>query len=431
MAHVLITAGALLSILLAFIFHAVLYSPISPQPLPFLPSSKPPSNNILQRVEKLGEGKLVGPEDICVGKLDLDGSVLYTVSRDGWIKRMHSNGTLEDWKMIGGDGLLGITQSMDGDLLVCDAHKRVEKLGEGKLVGPEDICVGKLDLDGSLLYTVSRDGWIKRMHSNGTLEDWKMIGGDGLLGITQSMDGDLLVCDAHKGLLKVGERGMIVLASQVDGSVIRFADAVIEAMDGSVYFSDASTKFGFHDWHLDLLEARPHGRLLKYDPMTNKTSILLSNLCFANGVALSKDQDFLLVCETWRFRCLRYWLKGDLEGKVDVFIDNLPGGPDNVNLAPDGSFWIALVQFRRPGMDWIHKWGLFKKVLSMYPTIFELMHTPRAAMVANVASNGTLIRVLDDADGRVMSFVTSALEFDGHLFFGSLQNNFIGKLSLY
>lgn len=45
-----------------------------------------------------------------------------------------------------------------------------------------------------------------------------------------------------------------------------------------------------------------------------------------------------------RFRCMRYWLKGELEGKLDVFIDNLPGAPDNINLAPDGSFWIALLQ---------------------------------------------------------------------------------------
>lgn len=82
--------------------------------------------------------------------------------------------------------------------------------------------------------------------------------------------------------------------------IYRFADAVIEAKDMSIYFSDASTKFGFHEWYLDALEARPHGRLLKFNPHTNTTSILVSQLYFANGVALSKDQDFLLVCETFR-----------------------------------------------------------------------------------------------------------------------------------
>lgn len=45
-----------------------------------------------------------------------------------------------------------------------------------------------------------------------------------------------------------------------------------------------------------------------------------------------------------RFRCLKYWLKGEMEGRTEIFVDNLPGGPDNVNLAHDGSFWIALLE---------------------------------------------------------------------------------------
>ena len=80
--------------------------------------------------------------------------------------------------------------------------------------------------------------------------------------------------------------------------MIRFANDVIEAADGSVYFSVASTEFV--NWYLDVLEAKPHGQLLKYDPLLNETSILLDNLAFANGVALSQDEDFLVVCETWK-----------------------------------------------------------------------------------------------------------------------------------
>ncbi|KAK9275839.1 hypothetical protein L1049_023112 [Liquidambar formosana] len=216
----------------------------------------------------------------------------------------------------------------------------VIKMGEGFLKDPEGVCVDK----EGILYTATRDGWIKRLHKNGSLENWKMIESHTLLGITTTMAGDLLVCDCEKGVLKVGEDGVTVLASHVKGSKIRFADDVIEASDGSVYFSVASTKFELHDWYLDVLEAKPHGQLLKYNPSSNETSILLDNLCFANGVALSGDQDYLVVCETWKFRCLKYWLKGELEGKTEIFTDNLPGGPDNINLAPDGSFWIALLQ---------------------------------------------------------------------------------------
>ena len=80
----------------------------------------------------------------------------------------------------------------------------------------------------------------------------------------------------------------------------RFADDVVEASDGSLYFSVASTKYDLHNWYLDVLEARPHGQLLKYDASLNETSVFLDNLGFANGVALSKDEDYLLVCETWK-----------------------------------------------------------------------------------------------------------------------------------
>ena len=52
------------------------------------------------------------------------------------------------------------------------------------------------------------------------------------------------------------------------------------------------------------------------------------------------------------------------------------------------------------------------------------------AIVANVGSDGKIIKILDDPTGKTMSFVTSALEFEGHLYLGSLNSDFIGKLPL-
>lgn len=68
---------------------------------------------------KLGEGFLDGPEDVV---FDRDG-VLYTAVRDGWIKRMHKNGSWENWKKIDSESLLGIATSREGGLIVCDAEK--------------------------------------------------------------------------------------------------------------------------------------------------------------------------------------------------------------------------------------------------------------------------------------------------------------------
>ena len=47
-----------------------------------------------------------------------------------------------------------------------------------------------------------------------------------------------------------------------------------------------------------------------------------------------------LVC--LRYRIQRYWLTGDKAGTSDVFADNLPGCPDNINSNGMGVFWIAL-----------------------------------------------------------------------------------------
>uniref|UniRef100_A0A2N9HDP8 Strictosidine synthase conserved region domain-containing protein n=1 Tax=Fagus sylvatica TaxID=28930 RepID=A0A2N9HDP8_FAGSY len=305
--------------------------------------------------------------------------------------------------------------------------QRVIKLGEGFLKDPEDVCVEK---EGTI-YTATRDGWIKRLHRNGSWENWKMTNSHTLLGITITKEGGLIVCDSEKGLLKVSEEGVTVLASHVNGSKIRFADDVIEASDGNLYFSVASTKFDLHNWYLDLLEAKPHGQLLKYDPSSNETSILLDDLGFANGVELSRDQDYLVVCETWKFRCLKYWLKGEDKGKTEIFVENLPGGPDNINLAPDGSFWIALLQLTSDGLEFVHTFKVFRHLVATFPKLVKLVNgVYRKATVVNVAADGKIIRKFDDSEGKVMTFVTAAFEFEDHLYLGSLNSKFVGKLPL-
>ena len=50
---------------------------------------------------------------------------IYAATRDGWVKRLHRNGSLENWKMTNSDTLLGITitKEGEGDLIVCDSEK--------------------------------------------------------------------------------------------------------------------------------------------------------------------------------------------------------------------------------------------------------------------------------------------------------------------
>ncbi|CAL1390153.1 unnamed protein product [Linum trigynum] len=309
--------------------------------------------------------------------------------------------------------------------------QKVSKIGEGVIDGPEDLFVDK---DG-VLYTVTRDGWIKRMriHGDGSFENWMRIDSSAGLGITPSKDGGVLIADAELGLLKVTDAdGPTVLASHINGAEIRFAEELVESSDGTVYLSIPSTKFGYHNWYHDILEAKPNGQILKYDPSTNQTTVLLDNLCFPNGVALPKEEDYLVFCETWKFRCQKHWLTGEKKGKTEIFVENLPGGPDNIHLAPDGSFWIGLIQIVSEGQGFLHASKLLKHLVAWSPKLQDFLSRVlfTKARVVNVGADGSIIRMLDDPSGEVISFVTAAFEFEGHLYLGSLTGKFIGKLPL-
>lgn len=314
----------------------------------------------------------------------------------------------------------------EGAFAVNNVLQAAEKLGEGVMDRPEDTAV---DSQG-LIYIGSHDGWIKRMHLNGSWEDWKMVGGYPL-GLTVTKSGDVLVCIADQGLLKVSDDQVSLLVSEIDGIPIRLADAVVEASDGSVYFSDASTKFGYGKFVEEILEAKPYGRLLKYDPITSKTTILLDGLAFANGVALSSMEDYIVICETWRFRCLKHWIKGEKLGSTEIFIENLPGGPDNINLAADGrSYWIALIMIRSRTLEFVYRSGILKHIFVTYPRLLQWIGFPkRGAMVVKVGEEGKPIISLEDPSGKVMSLVTSAMEVGDHLYLGSLNANFLGRLN--
>ena len=65
---------------------------------------------------------------------------------------------------------------------------------------------------GGTLYTPTKDGWLQRMHPNGSWEHWRFVGGTGLLGIAPSADGSMLVCDADKVYITAGSAGRLLHA---------------------------------------------------------------------------------------------------------------------------------------------------------------------------------------------------------------------------
>lgn len=124
-----------------------------------------------------------------------------------------------------------------------------------------------------------------------------------------------------------------------------------------------------------------------------------------------------------RYRCVKYWLKGPKQGETEILIDDLPGAPDNINLAPDGSFWIALVHLVRKGWELFVRSKMARHILATFPNVCDLLvnGVRRRATVIKVSEDGKMLRKLDDPDGKVISFLTSAVEFEDHLYLGSLN----------
>jgi len=298
-------------------------------------------------------------------------------------------------------------------------------LAKGEIYGPEDVAVDKQ----GRVYAGTQDGLIKRVLTDGTVETWVDLGGRPL-GLHFDRGGNLIVCDAYQGLLSINPAAEVtVLTNSADNIPFRFADDVDIASDGKIYFTDASSKWSQPDYMLDLLETRPYGRFLVYDPATKTTTTLINNMYFSNGVALSQNEDFVLITETWRYRVIRYWLTGDKAGTHDIFIDNLPGFPDGISGNRKGMFWLAIPSLRLSDLDKMHPLPWLKNLSAKLPDALK----PKPidyGLVLGLDENGTIVTSLHDPEGLTMKEITSVEEHNGYLYLGSLHNDRIGKLKL-
>lgn len=300
----------------------------------------------------------------------------------------------------------------------------VERLGEGAGLGPEDVAI---DSQGRI-YCSMEDGRIMRFHADGGQHEVFADTKGRPLGLHFDSAGNLVVCDAYKGLLSITPDGSIIVLSTEQGGVpFRLTDDVDIAADGTIYFSDASFKFIEAEHMSDLMEHRPNGRLLAYDPSTKTTQLVLDKLYFANGVAVSPDQSFVLVVETGKYRVQRYWLTGSRKGESDIFIDNLPGFPDGISSNGKDTFWLALIQGpeSRKDMDSILPQPFLRKILMRLP---ESARAPKDdGFVLGLNMDGRVIHNLQDPSRSYVQ-ITSVEEYDGLLYLGSLVEDAIGYL---
>jgi len=304
------------------------------------------------------------------------------------------------------------SQKLAGVLAPNNLLQKAELLALGKINGPEEVAV---DSQGRV-YGGTQDGKIMCLLLDGKLETFAETKGRPL-GIQFDKNKNLIVCDSYKGLLSIDPQGKIkVLATSADGGPFKFTNALDISSDRTIYFTDASSKYGQNEYLYDLLESKPHGRFLSYDPATGQIKVLLKNLYFANGVALSQQED-------------RYWLKGPKAGTHEIFIDNLPGFPDNISSNHKGTFWLALFTVRNEAADKLHPFPFLKAQMSKLPKALWPKPKPYGLVLA-LDEHGKIIQSLHEPTGKHLKEITSAREYGGYLYLGSLHNDRIGKYRL-
>lgn len=309
--------------------------------------------------------------------------------------------------------------------------KDIQKLPLRDNHGPEDIA---LDSQGRI-YASTHEGRIVRLLPDGSSsQNWVETGGRPL-GIDFDKSGHLIVADAFRGLLSIAEdKTITVLATEADGVPISYTNDVDIADDGKIYFSDASTKFGAKEWGgtyeaslLDLMEHGGHGRLLVFNPTDGSVQTLLDALNFANGVAISHDQSYVLVNETGNYRVIRYWLNGPKKGQSETLLKDLPAFPDNISTGLGNRFWVALISPRSAVLDQLSDKPFMRKVIQRLPAFLRPKAQPYGHIIA-VDGSGNVVQNLQDPQGTY-PLNTAVTETEEYLYIGSLISPNIGRLS--
>ncbi|HKS98671.1 MAG TPA: SMP-30/gluconolactonase/LRE family protein [Rugosimonospora sp.] len=290
--------------------------------------------------------------------------------------------------------------------------------------GPEDVVI---DGDGRLV-TGTDDGQLWRWPAGaepGTRPERFAHTGGRPLGIeVDPRDGSLVVCDGYRGLLRVTGDGQVAeLARTAAGTPIGVCNNAAVARDGTVFFSDSSSRYPLWAWRRDLLEYRPSGRLLAYRPGGGVDEVA-RDLYFPNGVALTPDESAVLVVETSTHRLLRVPLAGG--GPVELA--DLPAYPDNMSPVGDGTYWIALPSPRVRALERLLPYPAVRRLAAVLPERVQPGPLPYT-LVALVDGEGRVLRTLHGPDGRY-PMLTGVRQHGDSLWLGSLTARAVARVPI-
>ncbi len=285
------------------------------------------------------------------------------------------------------------------------------------LHGAEDLEAGP---DGAL-YASLADGRIMVRTVSSTWQEVFNTGGRPL-GLSFAPDGALFIADAELGLLRYDfESG--ALDTWLDGTPegeLVFTDDLTVLEDGRIILTDASLRHRYGHHMTSFLEADQTGRVIEITaPDTYR--VLADGLAFINGVDHDPETGLVYINETWSGRI---WRLDPDSGDFDVFVEGLPGYPDNLEFdARTGLIWSAMPSMRSADLDALHGRPFIKRLTWRWIQIAGLPPLPpRPAMAAAFNREGELVYALrgpdEDAEG-----ITTIIPWEGVLFTAGLERD--------
>lgn len=289
--------------------------------------------------------------------------------------------------------------------IYCGVHSKKNDFGDGKIL--------KIDTSGKVEIFYNAGSWVAGLHFDSSRN---------------------LIALSHKeGLISISPEKRVTVLADKDENDKSFLipNGLDIASDGKIYFSNTSEKSAYNIKYgrKIILEMKPLGGFYCYDPKLKKVKTLINGTYFGNGVVLSKDESYVLMVETSKYRVLRYWLRGDRTGKADIFIDNLPGFPNGISIREDGSYWLGFSTKRSDALDKIHPKPGLKKLVYALPHFLQ----PKAenfGMVMNISKEGRILQSFFDTKGTIVPEAGAAKENKGFLYLGGDVVPHIGKYEL-
>ncbi len=289
--------------------------------------------------------------------------------------------------------------------IYCGVHKGEKDFSSGAIL--------KIKPDHSVEEFLATDKWITGMEflPNGDLI--AMMNGIGIVRIKPDKTIDTL------------------LTKTPDGQPILMGTGMKISKDGKIYFVNMSSvsETSFKYINKIILEMKPTGGVYCFDPITKIVTTISKGNYFGNGLGLSKDESFLLVSETSKYRILKYYIKGKKKGLSEVFMDNLPGFPNNIAERENGHFWIGFTTKRNDALDKMHPKPIMKKLIYSLPQFLQ----PKAekfGMVVEINGKGEIIQALFDSQGKVVTEAGAVKELNGQLYLGGDIVSYVSTIKL-